>query len=54
MVVEEADEAVFWLEILADCKIVPETKLSDWLKEAPELSALFTASQNTARRKQSG
>jgi len=54
MVVEEADEAVFWLEILADCDIVPETKLSDWLKEAPELSALFTASQNNARRKQSG
>jgi hypothetical protein len=51
LVVEEADEVVFWLEMLADCEIVPETKLSDLLKEAHELSALFTASQSTARRK---
>jgi four helix bundle protein len=54
IVVEEADEAVFWLEMLVDCEIVPEPKLSDLLKEAHELSALFTASQSTARRKQSG
>lgn len=53
LVVEEADEVVFWLEMLADCEIVAETKLSDLLKEAHELSALFTASQTTARRKSS-
>ena len=54
IVVEEADEAVFWLEMLVDCEIVPEPKLSDLLKEAHQLSALFTASLSTARRKQSG
>ena len=54
IVVEEADEVVFWLEMLVDCEVIPESKLADLLKEAHELSALFTASQSTARRKQSG
>ena len=51
IVVEEADESVFWLEMLTDCEILSKDKLADLLKEAHELSALFTASQNTARRK---
>ena len=54
IVAEEADEVVFWLEMLVDCEVIPESKLADLLKEAHELSALFTASQSTARRKQSG
>jgi four helix bundle protein len=51
IVVEEADESVFWLEMLIDCEIVPEAKVSELLKEAHELSALFTASQRTARNR---
>lgn len=54
IVVEEADETVFWSEMLVDCEVVSETRLSDLLKEAHELSALFTASPSAARRKQSG
>lgn len=49
IVVEEADESVFWLEMLSDCEIVPLQKLEQLLKEAHELSGLFTASQRTAR-----
>jgi four helix bundle protein len=49
VVVEEADESVFWLEMLSDCQIVPLPKLELLLKEAHELSALFTASRRTAR-----
>jgi four helix bundle protein len=49
IVVEEADESVFWLEMLSDCEIVPLQKLELLLKEAHELSALFTASRRTAR-----
>jgi four helix bundle protein len=49
IVVEEADEVVFWLEMLVDCDIVPLSKLQDLLKEAHELSALFTSSQRTAK-----
>src|SRR6202795_1833711 len=50
LVVEEADETVFWLEMLSDCNIVPPKKLVSLLAEAHELSAIFTASQFTARR----
>ena len=49
IVVEEADETVFWLEMLSDCQIVPMKKLEALLAEAHELSALFTASQRTGR-----
>jgi len=50
IVVKEADETVFWLEMLSDCDIVPPKKLVSLLAEAHELSAIFTASQFTARR----
>ena len=49
IVVEEADETVFWLEMLSDCEIVSSERLKELLTEAHELSALFTASQRTAR-----
>ena len=49
IVVEETDETVFWLEMLRDCGIVAPKKLDLLLKEAHELSALFTASQRTSR-----
>jgi four helix bundle protein len=50
IVLEEADESVFWLEMLIDCDIVKEARLRDMLKEAHELSAIFTAAQRTARK----
>jgi four helix bundle protein len=50
LVVEEADETVFWLEMLVDCGIVEEPKIREMLEEAKELSAIFTASQHTARK----
>jgi four helix bundle protein len=50
LVVEEADETVFWLEMLADCDIVSGERCKDILQEACELSAIFTASGHTARR----
>ncbi len=49
VVVEEADESVFWLEMLVDCEIVKRERLRDLLAEAHELSAIFTASQHSAR-----
>ena len=51
VVVEEADETVFWLEMLSDTDIVPEAKLSDLLREANELLAVFASSQRTAKNK---
>src|SRR5512142_2259795 len=49
---EEADESVYWMELLAESKIVPAEKLQDLRKEANELIAIFTASIKTARTHQ--
>jgi four helix bundle protein len=51
IVAEEADETVLWLELMAESGILPEAKLKELLQEARELTAIFTASQNTVRRK---
>ena len=49
VVLEEADEAVFWLEALAEADILKPASLQPLLKEANELVAIFAASQRTAR-----
>jgi len=49
VVVEEADEAILWLELLTESGIVPPEKAELLLKEAHELTAIFTASRRTAR-----
>lgn len=52
VVVEEADETVFWLELLLDTGIIAQAKLNSLLKKANELLWIFAASQKTARSKQ--
>ena len=49
VVVEEADETVFWLELLGETGIVAPKKLEELLREANELLAIFAASQRTAK-----
>jgi hypothetical protein len=49
-VVEEADETVFWLELLVDTEIVPQRRLNNLLVEANELLAIFATSQRTVRK----
>jgi four helix bundle protein len=49
IVVEEADETVFWIECLIESGIVKSHLLADLLAEANELLAIFAASQRTAR-----
>lgn len=51
VVVEEADETVFWLEMLIESDTVKEHRAKELLKEAQELSAIFAASLQTARGK---
>lgn len=50
VVVEEADETVFWLECMIEAGIVKPELLQDLLREANELVAIFVASYRTARR----
>jgi len=49
IVVEEADETVFWLELLGDTGLAPAAKLALLLKEANELVAICAASLRTAK-----
>jgi four helix bundle protein len=49
VVVEEADETVFWLELLGDSGIVPAAKLQKLFDEANQLMLIFSASRRTAK-----
>lgn len=46
--IEEADEALFWLEILTESNIFKENRLSELMKEAEEIvKVLSKARKNT-------
>ena len=51
IVVEEADETIYWLELLSDTGNMGAARLEELLKEAHELTAIFTASRSTSRKK---
>ncbi|PYP91326.1 MAG: four helix bundle protein [Candidatus Angelobacter sp. Gp1-AA117] len=49
IVAEEADESVFWLELIEETRILNPKQLEEILKEARQLAAIFSASHKTAR-----
>lgn len=49
VVVEEADESVFWLELLVDTGIIRGDLVHERLTEANEQLAIFAASHGTAK-----
>lgn len=49
IVVEEADETVYWIELLIEAQIVAAGRLHPLLAEANELLAIFAASLRTAK-----
>jgi len=49
IVLEEADETVFWLELIEEAAIFPEGKLLSLCKEANELVSIFVSSVRTAK-----
>lgn len=49
IVLEEADETVFWLELLQESEIVSARKLGPLIQEAVELTSIFVASICTAK-----
>jgi four helix bundle protein len=51
VVVEEADETVFWLELIRESGLLHENQLQMLLREANELLRIFSASYQTARSK---
>ena len=51
VVEEEADESAYWIELLGESGIVKKKLLENLLKEANELTAIFTSSGQTAKSK---
>jgi len=51
IVIEEADESEFWLELLVDSGLVRESKLKELKSEANQLVAIFNASRTTAKKR---
>jgi len=51
IVLEEADESLFWLELLVESGTMDEQRLRPLMDEADELVAMVVASINTARKR---
>ena len=49
IVVEEADESVYWLKLISAAHLVPETAIGSLLQEGHELWTIFNQSQLTAK-----
>ena len=52
VVIEEADESLYWLEMLEESEVISKTRLEPLLKEGNELTAIFVAARETARKNQ--
>jgi four helix bundle protein len=50
IVEEEADETLYWLELSVESKLMEMTEASPLIKEADELTSIFTASRKTAKK----
>jgi four helix bundle protein len=49
IVVEEADETLFWLELISDLEKTKNEKIEQCLKEATELVKIFSKSRKTVK-----
>jgi four helix bundle protein len=49
IVLEEADETVFWLELIQEAAIFPEAQMRSLCEEANELVSIFVSSIRTAK-----
>ena len=49
IVLEEADETVFWLELLMETKTFPPAKINSLMNEANELTAIFVSCLRTSK-----
>ncbi len=51
IVLEEADEAAYWMELLVEAELVTPEKLGSLQKEANELIAIFATTRKTLQDK---
>lgn len=52
IVIEEADETSFWIELLNESKMIQKTLVLELLKESNEITAIMVASRNSAIKNQ--
>jgi four helix bundle protein len=52
VVAEEADESLYWLELIREGKLLPDPKIGSLLEEANQLTAIFTSGRRTSSRNQ--
>ena len=50
IVEEEADESIYWLELIVESGLMKEDRLVDLMQEANEILAMIIASINTSRK----
>ena len=50
---EEADETLYWLELLVETDLMKKKLLEDLLIEANELTAIFASTLKTIRKNKS-
>ena len=50
IVEEEADETLYWLEILEESSLIQKEKLSSLVKETNEILSIIVASINTTKK----
>jgi len=51
-VAEEADESLYWLELIQVGDFVPEKRIASLVSESDELTAIFTSGRRSASRPQ--
>jgi four helix bundle protein len=51
VVVEEADESAFWMELIAESGLMPTRRVEKLLQEANEIVAITAKARKTAARK---
>lgn len=50
IVEEEADETLYWLELVIEADLMPKTRLADLMKETNEIIAMTVSSIKTMRK----
>jgi four helix bundle protein len=52
IVIEEADECCYWMELIIQGDLLPEEKVASLLDEANQITAIMVASRKTAKKEQ--
>lgn len=53
IVVEESDEAAFWLELITEAELIKQELVEPLLKETNEIVAIMVASRKSAEKNKS-